>query len=228
MSIEPIDIRDLTGHPGLSRTVHVRGTLDGLGTEVATLKTDEPVEGDLLLESVIEGILATGRLRSTFALRCARCLKDFELAAQVDVHELFSSNPESDDEDVYPLDPQGWLAPEQMVRDAPGLSGSVQRMRRRPQPGGMPRRSPGGRPALGRPRIRAPRPRRPSLNRSQKIEKETDGRPKEETEQSPQCQTRSELEGRGPAVRGVPAVSPAEAPASGVQQLWVLRRPAGR
>ena len=121
MSIEPIDIRDLIGHPGSSRTVHVLGTLEGLGTEVATLKTDEPIEGDLWLESVIEGILATGRLSVTFALRCARCLKDFEQAAQVDIHELFSSSPERDDEDVYPLDPQGWLDPDQMVRDALGV-----------------------------------------------------------------------------------------------------------
>ena len=121
MSIEPIDVRDLVGHPGLSRTVRIRGTLEDLGTEVATLKTDEPVEGDLLLESVVEGILATGRLRGTLALRCARCLKDFDQEAHVDVHELFSSSPESDDEDVYPLDPQGSLDPEQMVRDALGV-----------------------------------------------------------------------------------------------------------
>jgi uncharacterized protein len=121
VSIEPIDVRDLVGHPGLSRTVHVRGTLEDLGTEVATLKADEPVHGDLLLESVIEGILATGRLRSTFALRCARCLKDFEEDAHVEVHELFSSNPEGGDEDTYPLDAQGWLDPEQMVRDALGV-----------------------------------------------------------------------------------------------------------
>ena len=121
MSIEPIDLRDLVGHPGMSRRVHVRGTLEDLGTEVATLKTDEPIQGDLLWESVVEGILATGRLRGTFALRCARCLKEFEQEAQVDIHELFSSNPASDDEDVYPLDPLGWLDPEQMVRDAFGV-----------------------------------------------------------------------------------------------------------
>jgi len=121
MTIEPVDIRDLLGHPGISRTTYVRGTLEDLGTEVATLKADEPVEGDLLLESVVEGILATGTLRGTLALRCARCLKDFERPVGVDVHELFSLSPGSDDEDVYPLEGDGWLDPEQMVRDALGL-----------------------------------------------------------------------------------------------------------
>lgn len=121
MTIEPMDVRDLIGHPGSSRTAHVRGTLEGLGTQVAALKAGEPVQGDLLLESVVEGILVTGRLNGTFALRCARCLKDFEEPAQVDVHELFSAAPEPDDGDVYPLGPEGWLDPEQMVRDALGL-----------------------------------------------------------------------------------------------------------
>ncbi len=121
MTIEPMDVRDLIGHPGISRLSHVGGTLEDLGTEVATLKTDEPVQGDLLLESVVEGILVTGHLDGTFALRCARCLKDFEQPIRVDVHELFSTAPEPDDEDVYPLDVEGWLDPEQMVRDALGL-----------------------------------------------------------------------------------------------------------
>jgi uncharacterized protein len=121
MTIDPVDVRDLLGHPGVSRTVHVRGSLDGLGTEVATLKTDEPVEGDLLLESVVEGILATGTLGGSFALRCARCLKEFEQPVSVDVHELFSISPEPDDDDVYPLGTEGWLDPDQMVRDAFGL-----------------------------------------------------------------------------------------------------------
>ena len=121
MTIDPIDVRDLLGHPGMSRTAHLRGKLEGLGTEVATLKPDEPVEGDLLLESVIEGILASGPLAATFALRCARCLEDFERPVSVEVHELFSPNPAADDGDVYPLDADGFMHPEQMVRDALGL-----------------------------------------------------------------------------------------------------------
>lgn len=121
MTIDPIDVRDLLGHPGMSRTAHLRGTLEGLGTEVATLKADEPVEGDLLLESVVEGVLASGRLAATFALRCARCLKDFELPVHVEVHELFTPHPAVDDADVYPLNAEGFMDPEQMVRDALGL-----------------------------------------------------------------------------------------------------------
>ncbi len=121
MTIAPVDVRDLIGHPGLSRTAHLRGSIEGLGSEVATLKTDEPVEGDVLLESVVEGILASGTLTSTLALRCARCLKEFERPIAVDVHELFAFAPDPDDDDVYAIDAEGWLDPEQMARDALGL-----------------------------------------------------------------------------------------------------------
>ena len=121
MTIDPIDVRDLLGHPGMSRTAHIRGTLEGLGSEVATLKDDEPVEGDILLESVVEGVLASGRLVATFALRCARCLKDFEQPVSVEVHELFTLHPADEDADVYQLDAEGSMDPEQMVRDALGL-----------------------------------------------------------------------------------------------------------
>lgn len=121
MTIAPVDVRDLIGHPGLSRTVRVHGSIDGLGSEVATLKTDEAVQGDLLLESVVEGILVSGTLTSTLALRCARCLKEFERPIVVEVNELFALAPEPDDDDVYAIDAEGWLGPEQMARDSLGL-----------------------------------------------------------------------------------------------------------
>jgi DUF177 domain-containing protein len=121
MTIAAVDVRDLIGQPGMSRAVHLRGSIEDLGSEVATLKPGESVEGDVLLESVIEGILVTGTLSGTFALRCARCLKEFEEPVRVDVHELFAFTPDPDDDEVYALDSEGALDPEQMVRDAIGL-----------------------------------------------------------------------------------------------------------
>jgi uncharacterized protein len=118
--IEPIDVRDLLGQPGSSREVHPRGTLEDLGTELAGVPADRPLEADLLLESVVEGILVSGRVRATMQLRCARCLKDFEAPLEVEVSELFVTAPDPDG-DQYPLDPEGFLEPEQMVRDTVGV-----------------------------------------------------------------------------------------------------------
>jgi uncharacterized protein len=53
-------------------------------------------------------------------LRCARCLKDFEAPLEVEVSELFVTTPDPDG-DQYPLDPEGSLEPEQMVRDTVGI-----------------------------------------------------------------------------------------------------------
>jgi uncharacterized protein len=118
--IDAIDVRDLLGQPGSAREVHVRGTLDDLGTELAGVPADRPLEADLLLESVVEGILVTGRVRGTMQLRCARCLKDFESPIEVDVSEMFVSEPDPDG-DAYALGEEGALEPEQMIRDTVGV-----------------------------------------------------------------------------------------------------------
>lgn len=121
MTIERIDVRDLLGQPGASRTVELQGTVEGLGTELATLPADEPVTGLLLLESVVEGVLVSGSLHGVLSLRCARCLVEFGSTMDVEVNELFALAPEEGDEDVYALDPDGWIDPEQLARDALGL-----------------------------------------------------------------------------------------------------------
>jgi len=121
VTVDRIDVRDLLGHPGASKTVELRGTVEDLGTELAALRSDEPVTGELLLESVVEGVLVSGRLRGVLSLRCARCLVEFGSPVEVEVNELFALVPESGDEDVYQLDPEGWIAPDQLIRDALGL-----------------------------------------------------------------------------------------------------------
>lgn len=118
--IPAIDVRDLLGHPGASRTQHVAAPIEGLRTELAQVREDRPVEGDLELESLVEGVLVSGTLRGTLSLRCARCLKEFDEPFAVDVHELFVHQPDPDGDD-YPLDPEGSIEPEQMVRDAIGV-----------------------------------------------------------------------------------------------------------
>jgi uncharacterized protein len=120
MSLATIDVRDLLGHPGTSREEILRGTLEGLSTEVAVLPEDAPIEAELLLESVIEGILVSGRLRGTFRLVCSRCLTEFESPFEVTVHELFVPEPDEDADD-YRLDPETGISTDQMVRDAVGV-----------------------------------------------------------------------------------------------------------
>jgi len=116
-----IDVRDLLGQPGASKVAPLHDTIEDLGTELARVPDDVPVDGELLLESVLEGILASGHVAGTMSLRCARCLKEFSRAFDVPVAgELFTPRP-AEGSDEYPLDPAGDLDPEPLVRDAVGL-----------------------------------------------------------------------------------------------------------
>ncbi len=118
--IGAIDVRDLVGRSGATKSEQVSGTIDDLATELAGLSEDTPVTGELILESLAEGILASGRLQGSLSLRCARCLKAFEQGFTVELRELFVAFPH-EDSDEYPLDPEGYLDPDQMLRDAIGV-----------------------------------------------------------------------------------------------------------
>jgi DUF177 domain-containing protein len=118
MTLDMIDVRDLLGGPGTSREAGVRGCLEGVGTELASVSEDTPIEGALLLESVLDGVEVSGRLAGTFQLSCARCLREFERPFEVGLMERFVPAP---DDDEYALDPAGLLDPNQMVLDVVGV-----------------------------------------------------------------------------------------------------------
>jgi uncharacterized protein len=112
--IEPLDVRDLLDRPGASRELHLAEPLDGLAVELVSVPG--PIRVDLILESVVEGILASGRLSGEMAFRCARCLKPSRRAFRLEVAELFSPAAGRDDEE-YPLREET-IELEPMVRDS--------------------------------------------------------------------------------------------------------------
>jgi uncharacterized protein len=111
-----IDVRDLIGQPGSSREVHVSEPMSDLGTELAVVPEDRPVGADLRLESVVEGILVSGPLRGVMTMTCARCLKPFDAAFDLEVQELYAPEASPED-DEYPL-MEGAVDLEPMIRDA--------------------------------------------------------------------------------------------------------------
>ncbi len=118
--MHPVDVRDLLGQPGASRQVHLAEPVEGLATELARVPPHLPVRVDVLLESVVEGILVSGPLSGEISYRCARCLKPFTEPFTVEVTELFVPGARDEDE-AYPLG-EGALDLEPMVRDAVVLS----------------------------------------------------------------------------------------------------------
>jgi uncharacterized protein len=111
-----IDVRDLLEHPGAAKTVSVGEPIPGLHTELADVPEDAPLEGELTLESVLDGIYVHGSVAGRYTMRCARCLRDFERDFDVALRELYAREPGPDDD--YALESDLTLDPEPMVRDA--------------------------------------------------------------------------------------------------------------
>ena len=118
MTFEPIDVADLVDHPGTSRTVRVRGVTETPATDL--VQSVGEIGADLLLESVVEGILVSGRLTGVWPLRCARCLDSFERPLAIEVNELFVAQPERDG-DQYSIEPDGSIEPTALIVDAIGV-----------------------------------------------------------------------------------------------------------
>jgi uncharacterized protein len=111
-----IDVRDLLANPGAARTVDVDERVPDLHTELTEVRDDVPLHGELLLESVIEGIVVRGNVSGRFTMRCARCLKEFDREFVVSMDEMFAREPSPEDD--YALAADLSLDPEPMVRDA--------------------------------------------------------------------------------------------------------------
>jgi uncharacterized protein len=111
-----IEVRDLLERPGSAKRVRVDERVEGLHTELADVPSSDPIEGDLTLESVVEGVFVTGTVGGRMTLRCARCLKEFGRDFDVSMNELFAREPGPDDD--YALADDLTLDPEPMVRDA--------------------------------------------------------------------------------------------------------------
>ena len=70
MSDLRIDVADLLTHPGSRRPLHLEASVEGLGGRAA--RVEEPVQLDLVLERVPDGIVARGMVRAHWAGRLQR------------------------------------------------------------------------------------------------------------------------------------------------------------
>ena len=94
-----VSVKEILKHPGNMREISLREALQQeIGTPVAKLEKGSEVEIDLRLESVHEGILATGEVFGEAELSCSRCLDEVKLEIEVDFQELFAYSSTSDDE----------------------------------------------------------------------------------------------------------------------------------
>ena len=120
------DVRELLQRPGAHKHVVLRAPLPGLATPVASVPADAPVTVDAEIESVVEGLLVTGKVSATVVLRCVRCLREVPQDLEVDVRELFAVpgsrsaglDPGDDKDEGYAVLPDDRLPLDTMARDA--------------------------------------------------------------------------------------------------------------
>jgi uncharacterized protein len=112
-----VSVAEILNRPGEYRDLDVRPAFEDVQTELARLEAG-PLESRLRAESVVEGVLVTGRVAGGASLKCARCLEPFEGSVELDVCELFTTpGHELPEEEAYKV--QGSeIDLEPMLRDA--------------------------------------------------------------------------------------------------------------
>ena len=89
---------------------------------VVAVPPDSPLDVQLLLESVIDGVLVTGEIEYPMRGQCSRCLEPVEGIGQTEFSQLYLwSAPEIADSEPLPLVEQGFIDITSEVRDAIGL-----------------------------------------------------------------------------------------------------------
>ncbi|MDX6260465.1 MAG: hypothetical protein QOH84_2153 [Kribbellaceae bacterium] len=93
-----IDTHELSRRAGSQREVSFTAPAPAeLGIDVIGVPEGEPIQFDLRLEAVVEGVLVSGSASGRLVGECARCLVDIEDEFLADVQELYVY-PESDAE----------------------------------------------------------------------------------------------------------------------------------
>ena len=115
-------VRDLMGKPGSMRELQM--TLDApehYGEAVARVAQGSEVSIEGRLESVHEGILASGEIHTTAHAECVRCLEPLEVAIDADFQELFAYSGEDgyDNEVVDETIDLGPIVRDQVVLQLP-------------------------------------------------------------------------------------------------------------
>lgn len=91
-----IDTRELGRRPGSMRKVRRAAPApEQLGMDMIRVPTGADVDLDLRLESVMEGVLVSGRVSAPLSGECGRCLEPVTSVIEVDLQELYAY-PESE------------------------------------------------------------------------------------------------------------------------------------
>jgi uncharacterized protein len=94
-----VSVHDLMHKPGHMREYELDLALpDDMGNGAAAVPKGDEIELDLRLESVHEGVLATGEVFASAKAECSRCLDPVTIPVEVDFQELFAYSLTNEDD----------------------------------------------------------------------------------------------------------------------------------
>lgn len=94
-----IPVHELVRHPGEMRELSLQvNALSEMGNGIVAVAEGKSLAIEVRLESVHEGILATGEVGALAVGDCSRCLESINLPVKVDFQELFAYSGQSDEE----------------------------------------------------------------------------------------------------------------------------------
>lgn len=118
-----IDTHELGRRPGSMRTLSRSVPAPtGLGVDVLGVPSGSPVDLDLRLESVMEGVLVSATAQAEATGECVRCLDPIARSVEVTVQELYAypghERADGDDETELPVIEGDLVDLEPALRDA--------------------------------------------------------------------------------------------------------------
>ncbi len=122
-----------------TRTIPGPADPERFGLETIAVPEGRPIELDMRLESVTEGVYVSGTVRAPLTGECARCLDEVTDEIEVEIGELFaypdSVTDETTDDDELPRVIDEHVDTEQIVRDGLVLALPLSPLCRRDCPG---------------------------------------------------------------------------------------------
>jgi uncharacterized protein len=114
-----LDTHELGRRAGsVKQLTRVADAPEGIGIAMIGVPPGSPIDLDLTVEAVVEGVLVTGTAEVRLGGQCARCLEEIATSMEVDLQELYLyPDKEPDDEEASRLE-EDLLDLEPLLRDA--------------------------------------------------------------------------------------------------------------
>ena len=115
-----VSVTELIDAPGASEELEVTWPAPAeLAVPLLGVEQDSPMQVDIRLDSVHEGILVSGTVTGTLTGQCSRCLDPITETTTVDIQELFQFeyDPALEDDEQHMVE-HGFVNIEPVMRDA--------------------------------------------------------------------------------------------------------------